>query len=406
MKILIATTVDKNGMGGIPTYVRNLESGLLQAGIDAVAADCHYTENAHYEITAIDYLKHIADIYSSGDRRGLISLLSTNHFCRMLQSKLEEFDLIHAQDPFIGLLLNKTLGRKSLVITVHGLNYEHSLESFSAQRGFKRMVKYLSGYLFLITRKIKYYEYLGLLCADRLICVDNNYASKIIRGGISPSKITVIHNTVDVEMLKRLSGDEAIYKPVRPYFLMLRRFAPKNGVEFGLMGFLDWADRKNVELLLAGDGQLKQRLQSICHAHRNGNKVIFLGEVSHEKTPALIKNAVATLVPSVPAGGVVEATSLAALESLSLGVPTIASNIGGLAEIDQGKGVMRLVPHGSAAEISVAIEDVYQAHVSGRPDRERLMNHVLDNFDTAKWIRKIIAVYEAALQAKEADKAS
>jgi glycosyltransferase involved in cell wall biosynthesis len=402
MKILIATTADKNGMGGIPTYVRNLESGLRQAGIDAVAADCHYAGNVHYEITAIDYVKHIADIYSLGDRRGLISLLCTNRFCRALQSKLAEFDLIHAQDPFIGLLLNKTLEGKPLVITVHGLNYEHSLENFSAQRGFKRMAKLLSGYLFLITRKIKYYEYLGLHCANRVICVDNNYASKIIRGGISPSKITVIHNAVDVEMLKRLSRHESIHKSGRPYFLMLRRFAPKNGVEFGVKGFLEWVGQKDVELALAGDGPLKDRLQSICLSHKNGAKVIFLGEVNHEKTPALIKNAVATIVPSVPVGGVVEATSLAALESLALGVPVIASNIGGLAEIDQGKGIMHLVPPGSAREISTAMEDIYQRFVTNMIDREQLKAHILENYDTKIWIRRIVEVYEKALQARKA----
>lgn len=132
----------------------------------------------------------------------------------------------------------------------------------------------------------------------------------------------------------------------------------------------------------------------------------FFGEVNHEETPALIKNVFATIVPSVPVGGVVEVTSLSALESLPLGVPVITSNIGGLVEIDQGKGIMRFIHPGSVAEISTAIEDVYQACVSGGPDWERLRNPVLDNFDTEKWIRKIIAVYKRVLRSKEADKAS
>ena len=153
-----------------------------------------------------------------------------------------------------------------------------------------------------------------------------------------------------------------------------------------------------IELLLAGAGSQKDELVEICRQHVNGKKVVLLGEVNYEKTPALIKNAIATIVPSVPVGGVTEATSLAALESLALGVPVIASNIGGLTEIDNGTKIMNLVRPGESHDISEAMENIYQTFLENKIDRQRLKSHILDNFDTSVWCQKIVNVYEKTLQ--------
>jgi glycosyltransferase involved in cell wall biosynthesis len=401
MRILIATTADKNWMGGVPTYVRNLERGLQKEGVDVVTFDVPFVNDTvkdkYYKISLNDYIKHILDIYSFRHMHGLIYLSAVRSFCEILKKRLGEFDLIHAQDPFIGVLLNHKREGIPLVITVHGLNYEHSSEGFILQKGWKRILKLISGYHYLITKKIKYYEYLGLKRADHLICVDTNHALKIIRNGISASKITVIQNAVDIESIESLSIDERIYRSKTPYFLMLRRFSPKNGVEYGVRGFLHWVGEKNINLVLAGDGPLKNHLKDICLSNKNGQKVIFLGEVNHAKIPALIKNAIASIVPSVPAGGVEEATSLAALESLALGVPVIASNIGGLAEIDDRKGILCLVPPGSVDKIALEMEHIYQAFILNSINRERLKAHVLSNYDTSIWIKKIVEVYEKVI---------
>jgi glycosyltransferase involved in cell wall biosynthesis len=182
---------------------------------------------------------------------------------------------------------------------------------------------------------------------------------------------------------------------------MLRRFAPKNGVEFGVRAFLSWVGDRDIRLVIAGDGPLREQINSECLAHRSGNKVIFLGEVSPKFIPPLIKESIATLVPSIPVGGVVEATSYAALESLALGVPVIASDIGGLSEIDGGGNVMNLVHPASVEHIALELEKVYRDYQQGTIEREAKRKHVMQNFDAKIWVEKILEVYQKTVSRKE-----
>ena len=92
-----------------------------------------------------------------------------------------------------------------------------------------------------------------------------------------------------------------------------------------------------------------------------------------------------------------EATSLACLESLALGVPVIASDIGGLAEIDGGKGILQLTPPGSEEAIAVRLEQVYASYLSDTIDRERLRARIKEGYDVDAWTGKVAEVYRKAL---------
>lgn len=84
----------------------------------------------------------------------------------------------------------------------------------------------------------------------------------------------------------------------------------------------------------------------------------------------LMRQADVIVVPSVPAHGVVEATSIAALEGMALGKPVVASAIGGLVELIQSGQTGLLVPPGDARALARAVLSLEQSDFGGALGRQ------------------------------------
>jgi glycosyltransferase involved in cell wall biosynthesis len=83
---------------------------------------------------------------------------------------------------------------------------------------------------------------------------------------------------------------------------------------------------KNVFLLLAGDGPRRVFIENLVKEMKIENCVKFLGDLSDVR-PVLAASDILVLASTA-----VETFSIAMLESMSMGVPVVASNIGGLSE--------------------------------------------------------------------------
>lgn len=112
-----------------------------------------------------------------------------------------------------------------------------------------------------------------------------------------------------------------------------RRLFPKNGVEFlvrAMPAIAAAAARRGIDVdaLVIGDGPERQRLERLAHELGVGSRIRFLGARPHDEMPGLLCSGDLAVLPSL-----VEATSVAALESMACGVPVAASRVGGLPEI-------------------------------------------------------------------------
>lgn len=112
-----------------------------------------------------------------------------------------------------------------------------------------------------------------------------------------------------------------------------RRLFPKNGVEFlvrAMPAIAAAAARRalDVDALVIGDGPERERLERLAHELGVGSRIRFLGARPHDEMPGLLCSGDLAILPSL-----VEATSVAALESMACGVPVAASRVGGLPEI-------------------------------------------------------------------------
>lgn len=127
-----------------------------------------------------------------------------------------------------------------------------------------------------------------------------------------------------------------LFKPVKPAFpagprrrlVVPRRLFPKNGVEYFIRALPHIARGADVEALLVGDGPERERLEALARELGVAERVRFLGRQVNADMPALLCSAELAVFPSL-----MEATSVAALESMACERPVAASRVGGLPEI-------------------------------------------------------------------------
>lgn len=104
---------------------------------------------------------------------------------------------------------------------------------------------------------------------------------------------------------------------------------------------------KNAELLLIGEGNLKEELEGL--AINLGVRVNFLGKVNHECIPGHLRKADIFVLPSLNEG-----MSNAIIEAMACGLPVIATDTGGSKELIRGNGFM--VKKGDISDLKRAIE--------------------------------------------------
>jgi glycosyltransferase involved in cell wall biosynthesis len=115
-----------------------------------------------------------------------------------------------------------------------------------------------------------------------------------------------------------------------PQLLFVGRLDREKGVDRLLRAFARLGDdATNVSLRIAGQGPLRRELEDLSERLRLGGKVSFLGWKGAPAIERELSRAWALVVPSLWA----EPLGLVAIEAVIRGVPVVASERGGLAEI-------------------------------------------------------------------------
>jgi glycosyltransferase involved in cell wall biosynthesis len=179
----------------------------------------------------------------------------------------------------------------------------------------------------------------------------------------------------------------------RPRLLVPRRLFHKNGVEYFIRALPLILREMDVEAQLIGDGPEREKLEALASELGVAHAVAFLGSRPNDAMPALVADADVAIFPSL-----MEATSVAALEAMSCGVPVAASRVGGLPEIvDESVGTLfdAANPEAQAAAIVALLRSADLAE-RGRTARER----VVQSWSVARLARRHVEIYEKLLREK------
>jgi len=111
-----------------------------------------------------------------------------------------------------------------------------------------------------------------------------------------------------------------------------RRLVEKNGVIYAVRA-MQLIDDDKIRLFIAGDGPQRKSIEDYILQHGLENRIVLFGSVDEKIALELYHISDVSIVPSVTVNSLQEATSISAIEAMSCGVPIIASNIGGLAQL-------------------------------------------------------------------------
>ena len=185
--------------------------------------------------------------------------------------------------------------------------------------------------------------------SDAVVCNSQAAADRLIAAGLSPNKIAVIGNALPAEAFT--AAPAAL--PKRPGALRVGMVARMNHRYKNQSGFLRIAARihqhmPNVEFVLVGDGPLRQELEQEAASLGLGASAIFLGD--RQDMPAVL----ASLDVAVNTSDS-ESLSNVILEAMAAGLPVVAYELGGNAELlNQERGT--LIPAGNEATFANALQ--------------------------------------------------
>ena len=231
--------------------------------------------------------------------------------------------------------------------------------------------------------------------ADHIVAVSEAQRQKLARLLISTNKITVVHNAIaperfcgitPVNLHSRfgLASDSFIY-------VCAGRFSREKG-QIYLVKAAAEAVRRNSQLrfVLFGEGPDLKRLRSAIAEMGLNNEILCPG--FEENLIGCIKGANAVVNPSLSEG-----LPNVVLEAMALGVPVVATAVGGVPEIITHEKTGYLVPPKKVAALTEALLYVSTHPVQAGQFAQTALQLVNDRFTFARQNELLTAVYHKVL---------
>ena len=225
---------------------------------------------------------------------------------------IEKFDIIHAHDWMTypaGIAVAESTG-KPLVVHVHSTECDRSGE-------------HLNQHIYDIERR-------GMHFASKVIAV-SNYTKNIIvnRYGVAPEKVTVVYNGVEHDNGGNGAPAYALPDKMEKIVLFLGRITMQKGPEYFLMAAQKVLEKiENVKFVMAGDGDMTNRMVEFAAYLGIGHKVLFTRFLQGIDVDKAYQMADMYVMPSVS-----EPFGIAPLEALKHNVPVLVSKQSGIAEV-------------------------------------------------------------------------
>jgi glycogen(starch) synthase len=196
----------------------------------------------------------------------------------------------------------------------------------------------------------------------------------------------VIPNAVDPDELGRVE-----VKPAnRPYVLGLGRLVEQKGFDILLQAFARALPAlPEHHLVIAGDGPLRPTLEALAKELGLTGRVSFRGSLDRAEVAATLSAAEMFVLSSR-----VEAFGIALLEAMAVGVPAIATDVGGVLDVAAADETALIVPSEDVDALAGAIVLL----ASERALRERLAEAARARAKDFTW-QSIVPRYEAVYSA-------
>lgn len=185
--------------------------------------------------------------------------------------------------------------------------------------------------------------------ADAVNTVCEALKHRLVELGVGADKITVLRNGVDLEAFRPADRAAARAKLglSRPTLISVGHLIPRKGHDVAVRAL---ARIPEAELLIAGEGPERNRLEVLAGELGVHERVHLLGRVPHEELPELYSAADALVLASSREGW-----ANVLLEAMACGTPVVASDVWGTAEVVRDPAAGTLVPERTPEAFAAAI---------------------------------------------------
>jgi glycosyltransferase involved in cell wall biosynthesis len=230
---------------------------------------------------------------------------------------------------------------------------------------------------------------------DRFVVTNPFLEERMVEGGFDPARLVCIPTFVDVKKFRPVPN------PSRDYLLFAGRLDPSKGIETLLRAMSLLKEQGYTGLLplrIVGASQssaYETRLKNHARRLGLGSLVGFEGQIALEELTSITANAAATIIPSLW----FENLPNSLLESLTSGVPVIASRLGSLERAIDPVTDGSLFEPGDAAALAQSIRSV----LMNAKEFERLAitgpEKIRRHYSAAVHMERLMSVFSASVQA-------
>lgn len=197
--------------------------------------------------------------------------------------------------------------------------------------------------------------------ADATVIVANaeSIRHQLFGGTFLQPRVRVIPNIIDVEEFDRLAtvpfSRSSELPPGRRVVTVARLDPEKDTATFLRAAALVAASHADVSFVVAGEGRERLMLEALARELGLGTRLVFLGDV--KEVPALLRTShLGVLAPRCNEG-----LSNSILEYMAAGLPVVATNCGGNAEVVRDGETGFIVPPGDPAAVASALRRALDA---------------------------------------------
>ncbi len=234
----------------------------------------------------------------------------------------------------------------------------------------------------IILNIINHIEKRNMPKADKIIVVTSKLKQILIREyNVSENKIEVLENGANVDLFRPMERNRVISKlrisEQFRYVCFVGNFATWQGLEYLIKSVPHvLKECPDARFLLVGDGDLKERLESMVKDIGVSDKVIFTGMVPYQDVPYYINASDVCVVPKLPLKSGYSPLKLC--EYLACEKPVIASRLNGF-EILEEHQMGLLVPPEDEVALAQAIvrmlKDYSLREEMGKNGRQYVVKH-------------------------------
>lgn len=335
MKVLIATGLYPPDIGGPATYALMLESELASRGIELHTVPFGWVRK---------YPKIIRHFV---------------YFWKLLRES-KEADIIYALDPMsvgVPALLVSKLTKKPFLVRLGGdYAWEQGRVRFGLQLTLDEYIQDMDRAPWRVRVFAKVQTY--VVARAKKVIVPSNYLKNIVKKwGVKEQSIAVVYSALyplEVSATREQLRSQLEY--TSPTIVSAARLVPWKGFE-ALIQTVKNLQKKypDITLIIIGDGEERERLQSLVAKQALFENVRFTGRISKDALGASIKAADVFVLNTA-----YEGLSHQLIEVMDLGVPIVTTRSGGNPELITDGVNGYLVDFNSIAQMQDAISRVIE----------------------------------------------